>query len=61
MSGYSNVGQSSVYESGDQRNLKDSEIPGRPRYEEGVENSHQPNDSSKIYPHGIKMIFKNNV
>ncbi|KAI2637668.1 hypothetical protein GGS26DRAFT_422273 [Hypomontagnella submonticulosa] len=45
MSGYSSVGQSSVYESGDQRNMKDSEVPGRPRYEEGVENSHIPNDS----------------
>ncbi|OTB03921.1 hypothetical protein M426DRAFT_59524 [Hypoxylon sp. CI-4A] len=45
MSGYSNVGQSSVYEAGDQRNLKDSEVPGRPRYEEGVEHSHLPNDS----------------
>ncbi|KAI1104534.1 hypothetical protein F4804DRAFT_306798 [Jackrogersella minutella] len=45
MSGYSNVGQSSVYEAGDQRNTKDSEVPGRPRYEEGVKNSHLPNDS----------------
>ncbi|KAI1466556.1 uncharacterized protein F4812DRAFT_434586 [Daldinia caldariorum] len=45
MSGYSNVGQNSVYENGDQRNLKNSEVPGRPRYEEGVKNSHQPNDS----------------
>ncbi|KAI1779323.1 hypothetical protein F4818DRAFT_438104 [Hypoxylon cercidicola] len=45
MSGYSNVGQSSVYEAGDQRNPKDSEVESRPRYEEGVENSHLPNDS----------------
>ncbi|KAI0379087.1 hypothetical protein F5Y04DRAFT_133859 [Hypomontagnella monticulosa] len=45
MSGYSSVGQSSVYESGDQRNMKNSEMPGRPRYEEGVEHSHIPNDS----------------
>ncbi|KAI1760565.1 hypothetical protein GGR53DRAFT_470176 [Hypoxylon sp. FL1150] len=45
MSGHSNVGQSSVYEAGDQRNVKNSEVPGRPRYEEGVEHSHLPNDS----------------
>ncbi|KAI5867635.1 hypothetical protein GGS23DRAFT_549253 [Durotheca rogersii] len=45
MSGYSSVGQSAVYEDGDQRNLKKSEVPGRPRYEEGVEHSHLPNDS----------------
>ncbi|KAI1140781.1 hypothetical protein F5Y05DRAFT_286756 [Hypoxylon sp. FL0543] len=45
MSGYSNVGQGSVYEDGDQKNLKNSEVPGRPRYEEGVEHSHLPNDS----------------
>ncbi|OTA54705.1 hypothetical protein K449DRAFT_377382 [Hypoxylon sp. EC38] len=45
MSGYSNVGQSSVYEDGDQKNMKNSEVPGRPRYEEGVEHSHLPNDS----------------
>ncbi|KAI1494536.1 hypothetical protein F4809DRAFT_16333 [Biscogniauxia mediterranea] len=45
MSGYSNVGQSSVYEAGDQRNVKNSEIEGRARYEEGVQHSHIPNDS----------------
>ncbi|KAI1076957.1 hypothetical protein F5B20DRAFT_299652 [Whalleya microplaca] len=45
MSGYSNVGNSSVYEDGDQKNVKNSEIEGRPRYEEGVQNSHNPNDS----------------
>ncbi|KAL7621158.1 hypothetical protein AAE478_008475 [Parahypoxylon ruwenzoriense] len=45
MSGYSKVGQSAVYEAGDQRNLKNSEVPGRPRYEEGMEKSHIPNDS----------------
>ncbi|KAI0169809.1 hypothetical protein GGR52DRAFT_551683 [Hypoxylon sp. FL1284] len=45
MSGYSNVGQGSVYEAGDQRNPKDSEVEGRPRYQEGMEHSHLPNDS----------------
>lgn len=42
----SNVGDRKVYEAGDQRNYKDSEIPGRPDYEQGKENSHLPNDSS---------------
>ena len=42
----SNVGDRAVYEAGDQRNYKASEIPGRPDYEQGKENSHQPNDSS---------------
>ncbi|EMR65417.1 hypothetical protein MGN70_013099 [Eutypa lata] len=41
----SNVGDRKVYEAGDQRNYKDSEIPGRPDYEQGKENSHLPNDS----------------
>ncbi|ORY67430.1 uncharacterized protein BCR38DRAFT_388035 [Pseudomassariella vexata] len=41
----SNVGSSGVYEAGDQRNLKNSEIPHPDRFEEGKENSHLPNDS----------------
>ncbi|KAI0475884.1 hypothetical protein GGR56DRAFT_674404 [Xylariaceae sp. FL0804] len=45
MSGNSSVGTSGVYEAGDQRNYKDSEISGASRYEEGKENSHKPNDS----------------
>ncbi|TGJ84649.1 hypothetical protein E0Z10_g4122 [Xylaria hypoxylon] len=45
MSGYSKVGTSGVYEAGDQRNYKDSELPRPERFEEGVENSHKPNDS----------------
>ncbi|GAP87206.1 hypothetical protein SAMD00023353_2300560 [Rosellinia necatrix] len=45
MSGYSKVGTADVYEAGDQRNYKDSEMPRREKYEEGVENSHLPNDS----------------
>ncbi|KAI2605085.1 uncharacterized protein GGS25DRAFT_503480 [Hypoxylon fragiforme] len=45
MSGNSNVGQASVYEAGDQRNPKQSDIPGPTRFEEGTENSHLPNDS----------------
>ena len=46
MSGTSSVGQGSVYEAGDQRNSKDSEIKGAERYKEGKENSHKANDSS---------------
>ena len=47
MSGTSSVGQSSVYEAGDQRNAKASEINNAERFQEGKENSHKPNDSSK--------------
>ena len=47
MSGISNVGQGSVYEAGDQRNAKDSEINEAERYKEGKENSHKANDSSE--------------
>ncbi|KAK8219273.1 hypothetical protein M8818_001007 [Zalaria obscura] len=45
MSGTSNVGQSSVYEAGDQRNYKNSEINDAERYKEGKPNSHLANDS----------------
>ncbi|KAF2103406.1 hypothetical protein NA57DRAFT_32807 [Rhizodiscina lignyota] len=45
MSGTSNVGQSSVYEAGDQRNYKDSEVNDRERFKEGQPNSHLANDS----------------
>lgn len=49
MSGNSSVGNSGIYEAGDQRNLKNSEIPQPERYEEGKENSHLANDSSTDY------------
>lgn len=45
MSGNSNVGQASVYEAGDQRNSKDSEVNNTERFEEGKPNSHLANDS----------------
>ncbi|KAI0019670.1 hypothetical protein F4780DRAFT_427063 [Xylariomycetidae sp. FL0641] len=45
MAGDSKVGTSGVYEAGDQRNYKDSEVSGPPRYHEGKEHSHKPNDS----------------
>ncbi|KAK0671363.1 hypothetical protein QBC41DRAFT_55977 [Cercophora samala] len=43
MSGNSNVGNSQVYEAGDQRNAKSSEL-GSDRFHEGVTNSHNNND-----------------
>ena len=46
MSGNSSVGQAAVYEAGDQRNVKQSEVKGPERFNEGVENSHKPTDSS---------------
>ncbi|KAI4146352.1 MAG: hypothetical protein LQ341_002116 [Variospora aurantia] len=46
MSGTSNVGGRGVYEAGDQRNVKDSEIKQADRYKEGQPNSHLANDSS---------------
>jgi hypothetical protein len=46
MSGNSSVGQASVYEAGDQRNYKDSEINKSDPYNEGQANSHKNLDSS---------------
>ncbi|KAF2261364.1 hypothetical protein CC78DRAFT_535734 [Lojkania enalia] len=43
--GYSSVGGSGVYEAGDQRNYKDSEINNAERYKEGKPNSHLAQDS----------------
>lgn len=54
MSGQSNVGNSQVYEAGDQRNYKDSEIKQaqeEARFHEGKQNSHLAQDSSKPFFH----------
>ena len=48
MSGTSSVGQASVYEAGDQRNSKASDLSNAERYREGKENSHLANDSSPL-------------
>jgi hypothetical protein len=48
MSGYSNVGTSGVYEAGDQRNVKNSEVQHAERYNEGQQGSHDTLDSSTI-------------
>ncbi|KAL7947237.1 hypothetical protein V8C42DRAFT_317186, partial [Trichoderma barbatum] len=45
MSGYSNVGTSGVYEAGDQRNVKRSEMQQTERYNEGQQGSHVGTDS----------------
>ncbi|MCJ1441866.1 MAG: hypothetical protein MMC23_002358 [Stictis urceolatum] len=45
MSGTSSVGQASVYEAGDQRNVKNSEQNTAERFKEGQPHSHQANDS----------------
>ncbi len=49
MSGTSNVGSSQVYEAGDQRNYKDSELNEKDRYREGKEHSHKANDASTFF------------
>lgn len=49
MSGTSKVGQGSVYEAGDQRNISQDEERSAERFHQGKENSHLPNDSSKFY------------
>ncbi|KAK3990308.1 hypothetical protein QBC44DRAFT_65823 [Cladorrhinum sp. PSN332] len=48
MSKNSSVGNSRVYEAGDQHTSRASELgSGERRFNEGVPNSHQPNDTSK--------------
>lgn len=48
MSGNSNVGNSAVYEAGDQRNPKEEETNNAERFHEGKEHSHLATDSSKL-------------
>ncbi|KAL2758480.1 hypothetical protein ACRALDRAFT_1075060 [Sodiomyces alcalophilus JCM 7366] len=45
MSGYSNVGNRQVYEAGDQRQVKASEMQKADRYNEGQPHSHKSLDS----------------
>lgn len=52
MSGNSNVGNAAVYEAGDQRTYKDSELQQAKddaRFHEGKPNSHLAQDSSKLF------------
>lgn len=44
-SGHSSVGNPSIYEAGDQRNVPVSELQERARYAEGVPHSHKNLDS----------------
>jgi hypothetical protein len=51
MSGQSNVGNSQVYEAGDQRTVSNAELEQQKkeaRFHEGQENAHNPLDSSKF-------------
>lgn len=50
----SNVGGPGVYEAGDQRNVKNSEVNEAERYKEGKPHSHAANDSSQSF--SLKMI-----
>lgn len=56
--GLSNVGHGAIYEAGDQRNVPQSEINERERYEEGQHRSHKNIDSSTfVIGHwGIMMV-----
>ena len=56
MSGNSSVGSSHVYEAGDQRNYKDSEINEKNRYKEGKEHSHK-NDDSSVSASTVKLAI----
>jgi hypothetical protein len=46
MSGHSSVGESRIYEAGDQRKVKQADVQEAERYNEGEKHSHQPNDPS---------------
>lgn len=59
MSGTSNVGNSQVYEDGDQKNAPQSEMEQEKkdsRFHEGKENSHKANDSSKLQNFQYKKV-----
>ena len=59
MSGTSNVGNSQVYEDGDQKNAPQSEMEQEKkdsRFHEGKENSHKANDSSKLQNFRYKKV-----
>lgn len=58
MSGNSSVGQASVYEAGDQRNYKASEINQADPYNEGKVNSHDTLDSSMFLWDSAHMRFE---
>ena len=52
MSGTSSVGGAGVYEAGDQRTSKKSEVDNAERYKEGQPHSHLANDSSMLTSRG---------
>ena len=53
MSGTSSVGGPGVYEAGDQRTSKASEVDNAERFKEGKSNSHIATDSSKLLAHVV--------
>ena len=60
MSGQSNVGNSQVYEAGDQKNVPRSEIEQEKkdnRFHEGKEHSHQALDSSQSFHQPLGAMF----
>lgn len=60
----SNVGNSAIYEAGDQRNYKDSEIQAAKdemRFHEGKENSHKALDSSTSSAHTFSSWIVTNA
>jgi hypothetical protein len=54
----SNVGSGNIYEAGDQRNYKQSELNTAERYNEGKPNSHLPQDSSTWSSHHTQHHYR---
>jgi hypothetical protein len=64
MSGQSNVGNSQVYEAGDQRTVSNAELEHQKkeaRFHEGKENAHNALDSSKFPQHLLQHHFNNPI
>ena len=64
MSGQSNVGNSQVYEAGDQRTVSNAELEQQKkeaRFHEGKENAHNPLDSSKFPLHLLQHHLDNPI
>jgi hypothetical protein len=55
MSGNSSVGNSGVYEAGDQRNVKNDDIEEAQRYNVGNPKAHLANDSSTFAVSSLRL------
>ena len=53
-SGYSNVGGSQVYEAGDQRNVKRSDLEEAAKHSIGSTDAHHPKDARKHSPPHVR-------